>query len=52
MLSILQNSNPRKEVRNTIKRLGGTMLEDLPTPKKFLKELEKEQKKQEKIEMK
>ena len=31
-----------KEVRNTIKRLGGTMPEDLPTPKKSLKELEKE----------
>lgn len=41
-----------KEVRNTIKRLGGTMPEDLPTPKKSLKELEKEQKRQEKIEMK
>ncbi len=34
-----------KEVRNTIKRLGGTMPEDLPTPKKSLKELEKEYKK-------
>ena len=41
-----------KEVRNTIKRLGGTMPEDLPTPKKSLKELEKEKKRQEKIEMK
>ncbi len=30
-----------KEVRNTIKRLGGTMPEDLPTPDKSLKELEK-----------
>ena len=30
------------EVRNTIKRLGGTMPEDLPTPNKSLKELEKE----------
>ena len=30
-----------KEVRNTIKRLGGTMPEDLPTPEKSLKELEK-----------
>lgn len=30
-----------KEVRNTIKRLGRTMPEDLPTPKKSLKELEK-----------
>ncbi len=30
-----------KEVRDTIKRLGGVMPEDLPTPKKSLKELEK-----------
>ena len=33
-----------KEVRNSIKRLGGTMPEDLPTPDKSLKELEKEKK--------
>ncbi len=33
-----------QEVRNTIKRLGGTMPEDLPTPKKSLKELEKDDK--------
>ena len=33
-----------KEVRNTIERLGGTMPEDLPTPDKSLKELEKENK--------
>ena len=33
-----------KEVRNTIERLGGTMSEELPTPKKSLKELEKEYK--------
>ena len=31
-----------QEVRNTIKRLGGTMPEELPTPKKSLKELQKE----------
>lgn len=30
-----------KAVRNTIKKLGGTMPEELPTPKKSLKELEK-----------
>ena len=30
-----------KEVRNSIKRLGGTMPEDLPTPEKSLKEIEK-----------
>lgn len=34
-----------KEVRNSIKRLGGTMPEKLPTPEKSLKELEKEGKK-------
>lgn len=33
-----------KEVRNSIKRLGGTMPEDLPTPERSLKELEKERK--------
>ena len=31
-----------KKVRNTIKELGGTMPENLPTPNKSLKELEKE----------
>lgn len=31
-----------KEIRNTIKKLGGTMPENLPTPNKSLKELEKE----------
>ena len=35
-----------KEIRNTIKKLGGTMPEDLPTPKKSLKQLEKESKKE------
>ena len=34
-----------KEVRNSIKRLGGTMPENLPTPNRSLKELEKENKK-------
>ena len=29
-----------REIRNTIKKLGGTMPEDLPTPNKSLKELE------------
>ena len=33
-----------KEIRNTIKKLGGTMPEDLPTPDKSLKELERESK--------
>ena len=33
-----------KEIRDSIKRMGGTMPEDLPTPNKSLKELEKEEK--------
>ena len=33
-----------KEVRNSIKRLGGTMPENLPMPEKSLKEVEKERK--------
>ena len=32
-----------KAIRDTIKKLGGTMPEDLPTPKKSIKDLEKEQ---------
>ena len=31
-----------REVRNAIKRIGGIMPEDLPTPEKSLKVLEKE----------
>lgn len=38
-----------KVVRNTIKELGGTMPEDLPTPTKSIKELEKEDKDKNKI---
>ena len=34
-----------REVRDSIKRLGGTMPEDLPTPNKSLKEIEHENKK-------
>ena len=37
--------NVGKEVRDTIKRLGGTMPEDMQTPEKSLKTLEKENKK-------
>ena len=37
------------KIRNTIKELGGTMPEDLPTPKKSLKELEKEKQELKKI---
>lgn len=33
-----------KKVRQTIKELGGTMLEDLPTPEKSIKQLEREHK--------
>lgn len=33
-----------KKIRNTIKELGGTMLEDYPTPEKSLKVLEKKNK--------
>lgn len=36
-------------VRAAIKRLGGTMPEDLPTPKKSIQELEKEQKKKKQL---
>ena len=38
-----------KEIRNTIRKLGGTMPENLPTPKKSLKELEKNKKLETKI---
>lgn len=34
-----------KAVRNTIANLGGTMPEDLPTPEKSIKQIEREQKK-------
>lgn len=34
-----------KKVRDTIKDLGGTMPEDLPTPEKSIQQLEREQKK-------
>lgn len=36
--------NVGKEVRDTIQRLGGTMPEDLPTPEKSIKQIEREQK--------
>jgi len=32
-----------KEVRNTIKRLGGTMPEDLPTPEKSIQQLRRDE---------
>ena len=31
------------EIRNTIEKIGGTMPEDLPTPKKSIQQIEKEQ---------
>ena len=34
-----------KNIRDVIKKNGGTMPEDLPTPKKSLKQLEKESRK-------
>ncbi len=34
-----------REVRNTIKRLGGTMPEDLPTPEKSIQQLQREEQK-------
>ena len=34
-----------RKVRQTIKELGGTMPEDLPTPGKSIKQIEREQKK-------
>lgn len=36
-----------KKVRQTIKDLGGTMPEDLPTPQKSIQQIEREQKKKE-----
>ena len=39
---IVQNADPKKEV---VAKNGGTMPEELPTPDKSLKELEKENKK-------
>ena len=44
--------NIGKNIREVIAKNGGTMPEKLPTPKKSLKELEKEKHYQEKIEMK
>lgn len=38
-----------KAVRETIKKLGGTMPEDLPTPTKSIKQIKKEKKKQLKL---
>ena len=43
---IVMNGDPRKEViavRQTIRELGGTMPEDLPTPEKSIAQIEREQ---------
>lgn len=40
------NHNVGQAVRQTIKRIGGTMPEDLPTPNKSTKQIEKEKNKQ------
>ena len=40
-----------KIVRNAIKEAGGTMPEELPTPKRSLKELEKLKEEQSKLDM-
>ena len=37
--------NIGRNIREVIEKIGGTMPEDLPTPKKSLKQLEKENKK-------
>ena len=42
--------NVGQAVRQTIKRIGGTMPEDLPTPSRSAKEIEKERNKNLKIE--
>lgn len=39
-------------VRNTIKELGGTMIEDLLTPKKSIQQLERERKEKENKQLK
>ena len=53
MLIYLNESNANdihfevgRKIKNTIKELGGIMPEDMPTPEKSLKELEKEKEKQ------
>ncbi len=40
---IVQNGDPRKEVRSAIEKIGGTMPEDLPVPEKSIQQIEKEQ---------
>lgn len=40
---IVQNGDPRKEVRTAIEKIGGTMPEDMPKPEKSIQQIEKEQ---------
>ena len=40
----LTHYNVGRKVRQTIAELGGTMPEDLPTPEKSIKQIEREQK--------
>lgn len=46
-LQIRQHYEVGKKVRKTIAELGGTMPEDLPTPKKSISQIEKDLKKKE-----
>ena len=45
----ITHHNVGQAVRQTIKRIGGTMPEDLPTPSKSTKEIEKEKEKKKKL---
>ena len=47
--TIFTHYNVGRIVRKAIQEAGGTMPEDLPTPKKSLRELEKEKKSVKKI---
>lgn len=40
---IVQNGDPRKEVRTAIEKIGGTMPEDMPKPEKSIQQIDKEQ---------
>lgn len=42
----ITHHNVGQAVRQTIKRIGGTMPEDLPTPTKSAKQIEKEKQKE------
>ena len=42
-VACITHHNVGQAVRQTIKKIGGTMPEDLPTPKKSIKQLEQEE---------